>query len=51
MSEGENILTIKYSGKEKEIKTSNIGKYTPELKAILNEIIYVQSELSWNAEN
>ena len=49
ISESENVLTVKYSGKEKEIKTSNIGKDTPEIKAILNEIIYVQSELSWNA--
>lgn len=51
ISEGENILTVKYSGKEKEIKTSNIDRDTPEIKAILNEIIYVQSELNWNAED
>lgn len=51
ISEGENVLTVKYRGEEKEIKTSNVERDTPEIKAILNEIIYVQSELSWNAEN
>ena len=51
ISESENVLTVKYSGKEKEIKTSNVDRDTPEIKAILNEIIYVQSEVSWKAEN
>ncbi len=51
ISESENVLTVKYSGKEKEIKTSNIDRDTPEIKAILNEITYVQSEVSWKAEN
>ena len=51
ISERENVLTVKYSGKEKVIKTSNVERDTPEIKAILNEIIYVQSELSWKAEN
>ncbi|MGI9055843.1 MAG: hypothetical protein ACR2F2_08595 [Pyrinomonadaceae bacterium] len=51
ISERENVLTVKHSGKEKKIKTSNIERDTPEIKAILNEIIYIQSELSWKAEN
>ncbi|CAN5860306.1 hypothetical protein BH20ACI4_BH20ACI4_14560 [soil metagenome] len=51
ISERENVLKVRYSGKEKEIKTSNIERDTPEIKAILNEIIYIQSELSWKAEN
>lgn len=51
ISESDKTLIIKYSGGQKEIKTSNIGKDTPEIQAILNEIIYVQSELTWNAAN
>lgn len=51
ISESENVLTVKYSGIEKNIKTSNVERDTPEIKAILNEIIYIKSELSWKADN
>lgn len=51
ISEGENVLTVKYSGGEKQIKTSNIDRDTAEIKAVLNEISYMQAELRWNAAN
>ncbi|MEO6590210.1 MAG: hypothetical protein ABIP06_13005 [Pyrinomonadaceae bacterium] len=47
ISEGDNSITVKFSGKEKEVKTSNVGKDTPEIKAVLDEITNLESRINW----
>jgi hypothetical protein len=49
ISESDKSLIIKYSGGQKEIKTSNIGKDTPEIKAILDEISNLKNQINWQA--
>lgn len=51
ISESDKSLKIKYSGKEKEIKTSNVGKDTPEIKTTLDVITNLESHVNWNAQN
>lgn len=48
ISEGDNSLKVKFSGKEKEIKTSNIGKDTPQIEKIINDFKTLEATLNWS---
>ncbi len=41
------VLTITYSGKTKTIKTSNMGKDTAEIKAILDAFETLKNQVDW----
>lgn len=43
------ILTVKYGGKEKRIKASNMGNDTPEMTTMLKAIDELDKKVNWTA--